>query len=83
VSKIFGILCVGTTNNKLTIKKGKESLACLDPQMMMRTQILLDRDFVVNYMIQAMHHHNDKEMLVISFNMGNHWLVLSISTMYD
>jgi hypothetical protein len=25
----------------------------------------------------------DKEMLVVLFNMGNHWILLSISTTYD
>jgi hypothetical protein len=50
---------------------------------MMRTQILLDRDSVVKYMIQAMRHFNNKEMLVISFNTGNRWLLLLISTTYD
>jgi Ulp1 family protease len=30
-----------------------------------------------------MSHYKDKEMLVIPFNMGNHWVTLSISTTYD
>jgi Ulp1 family protease len=30
-----------------------------------------------------MRHYRDKEMLVIPFNMGNHWVALSISTKYD
>jgi hypothetical protein len=83
VSNKFDILCVVTCNIKLVRKKGIESLAYLDPKMMMRTQILLDRDCVVKYMIKAMRHHNDKEMLIILSNMGNHWLLLSISTTYD
>jgi hypothetical protein len=29
------------------------------------------------------HCKDDKEMLVISFNTGNHWVALSISTKYD
>jgi hypothetical protein len=64
-------------------KKGNESPAYLDPQMMMRTQILLDRDSILKYMIRSMCHFNDKEMLLIPFNTGNYWLLLSISTMYD
>jgi hypothetical protein len=30
-----------------------------------------------------MSHYKDKEMLVVPFNIGNHWVTLSISTMYD
>jgi hypothetical protein len=30
-----------------------------------------------------MRHYRDKEMLVVLFNMGNHWVTLSISTKYD
>jgi hypothetical protein len=30
-----------------------------------------------------MKHYIDKEMLVIPFNIGNHWVTLSISTKYD
>jgi hypothetical protein len=30
-----------------------------------------------------MRHYIDKEMLVIPFNTGNHWVTLSISTKYD
>jgi hypothetical protein len=34
-------------------------------------------------MVRAMCHYNDKEMLVVPYNTGNHWLLLSISTMYE
>jgi hypothetical protein len=64
-------------------KKEKKSPGFLNPQMMTRTQILLSRNEVVKYMVQAMCHYSDKEMLVVPFNMGNHWLLLSISTTYD
>jgi hypothetical protein len=64
-------------------RKGKESPTFLDLQMMMRTQLLLDREFVVKYIMRAMHHHNNKEMLVIPYNTGNHWLLVNISTLYD
>jgi hypothetical protein len=30
-----------------------------------------------------MKHYKDKEILVIPFNTGAHWVTLSISTMYD
>jgi hypothetical protein len=30
-----------------------------------------------------MRHYRDKEMLAVPFNMGNHWVTLSISTKYD
>jgi Ulp1 family protease len=30
-----------------------------------------------------MSHCRDNEMLVVPFNTGNHWVLLSISTMYD
>jgi hypothetical protein len=37
----------------------------------------------VAYFVIAMAHHKDKEMLVVSFNTGNYWVTLSISTKYD
>jgi hypothetical protein len=64
-------------------KKGKESSTFHDPQMVMRTQILLDKEFIVEDIVRAMRHYNEKEMLVILFNTGNHWLLLSISITYD
>jgi hypothetical protein len=67
----FGILHVGTCNNKLLIKKEKESPAYLDPQMAMRTNVHLNRKDVA-YFVKAIKHYKDKEMLVVPFNMGNH-----------
>jgi hypothetical protein len=64
-------------------KKGKDSPVYLDPQMAMRNQIHLSRIDVVAYFVKAMKHYKDKEMLVISFNMTNHWVTLSISTKYN
>jgi hypothetical protein len=64
-------------------KKRKESPIYLDPQMAMRTQIHLSRTYVVTYFVKLMKHYKDKEMLVIPFNMGNHWVTLLISTKYD
>jgi hypothetical protein len=35
------------------------------------------------YFVKAMSHYNHKDMLVVPFNMGNHWVTLSISATYD
>jgi hypothetical protein len=64
-------------------KKGKESPTYLDLQMVMRTSIHLCQPDVVAYFVKAMIHYKYKEMLVVTFNMGNHWVTLSISTKYD
>jgi hypothetical protein len=53
-------------------KKGKESPAYLDPQMLTITHIQLAQKDVVAYFVKAMSYYKDKEMLVIPFNMGNH-----------
>jgi hypothetical protein len=52
-------------------KKGKESPIYLDPQMLMRTNVHINRQDVVAYFVKAMRHYKDNEMLVIPFNMGN------------
>jgi hypothetical protein len=64
-------------------KKGKESPAFLDPQMAMRTNVMLAQKDVVAYFVKAMSHYKDKEMLVILFNTCNHWILLSVCTKYD
>jgi hypothetical protein len=64
-------------------KIGKESPAYLDPQIVMRTNLNTSRQEVVAYFVKAMRHYRDKEMLVVSFNMGYHWVTLSISIKYD
>jgi hypothetical protein len=64
-------------------KKGKEPPVYLDPQMAMRTIVHLNRTEIVAYFIKAMRHYKDKEMVVVPFNTGNHWVTLSISTKYD
>jgi hypothetical protein len=66
-------------------RMGKESLAYLDPQISMRTNLLAassGKDVVV-YFVKAMRHYSDKEILVVPFNIGNHWVTLAISTKYD
>jgi hypothetical protein len=64
-------------------KKGKESSAYLDPQMVMRTHIHLGRKDIVAYFVKSTSHYKDKEMLVVLFNMDSHWVTLSVSTMYE
>jgi hypothetical protein len=51
--------------------------------MATRTKLRLNRLDIVKYFVKAMRHYKDKEMLVIPFNTGNHWVTLSISTKYD
>jgi hypothetical protein len=64
-------------------KKGKESSTYLDPQMVMRTNLHINRQNIITYFVKAMRHYKDKEMLVVPFNMSNHWVILLISIMYD
>jgi hypothetical protein len=62
---------------------GNESRVYLDLQMVMRTNVHLNRSEVVAYFVKAMRYYKDKEMLVVTFNTGNHWVTLSISIKYD
>jgi ABC-type bacteriocin/lantibiotic exporter with double-glycine peptidase domain len=64
---------------------GKESPTYLDPQILVRTKLLAasSQKFVVAYFVKAMRHYSDKEILVIPFKTGNHWVTLAISTKYD
>jgi hypothetical protein len=65
-------------------KTGKESPAYLDPQISTRTNLLAANSRKdVAYFVKAMRHYSDKKILVIPFNMGNHWVTLAISTKYD
>jgi hypothetical protein len=77
MSNKFGILRVGTCNNKLLIKRERTLL-----QMAMRTNVHLNQKDVA-YFVKAMRHYKDKETLIVPFNMGNHWVTLSIFTKYD
>jgi hypothetical protein len=63
----------------------KESPAYLGLQILMRTNLLVasSRKDVVTYFIKAMRHYSDKEILVVPFNMDNHWVTLAISIKYD
>jgi hypothetical protein len=62
-----------------------ESPAYLDMQISMRTNLLVasSRKDVRAYFVRAMRHYSDKEILVIPFNMGNHWVTLAIFTKYN
>jgi hypothetical protein len=64
---------------------GKESPTYLDTQIVTRTNLQSSsrQQEVVAYFARAMRHYRDKEMLVVLFNMGNHWVTLSISIKYD
>jgi hypothetical protein len=66
-------------------RTGKESLAYLDPQILMRTNLLAasSQKDVVGYFIKAMRHYSNKEILVVPFNTVNHWVTLAISIKYD
>jgi hypothetical protein len=62
-----------------------ESPAYLDSQILTRTnfQMASSQQEVVQYFVKVMRHCINKEILVVPFNTGNHWVTLSISTKYD
>jgi hypothetical protein len=62
---------------------GNESSAYLDPQIAVRTNLHTSRQEVVAYFIKSIRHYRDMKMLVIPFNIDNHWVNLSISTKYN
>jgi hypothetical protein len=65
-------------------RKGKDSLAYLDPQMMMMTIIQTEKAEVVKYLVRAMRYYKDKkEMLIVPYNMGSHWVLLTISKRHN
>jgi hypothetical protein len=60
-------------------RKGKDSPAYLDPQMMMTTVIQTEKTEVVKYLVRAMRYYKDKtEMLIAPYNTGSHWVLLTI-----
>jgi hypothetical protein len=63
----------------------KESPTYLDPQISMRINLLAasSRKDVVGYFVKVMRYYSDKEILVVLFNIGNHWVTLAISIKYD
>jgi hypothetical protein len=62
----------------------KESPTYLDPQISTSTNLLAASSRKdVAYFVKSMRHYSDKEILVVPFNTGNHWVILVISTKYD
>ena len=45
--------------------------------------MIADRSAVVKYLVKAMRFYKDKEMLNIPYSTVNHWILVTISTMYD
>jgi hypothetical protein len=65
-------------------RKGKDSSAYLDPQMMMTTVIQTEKAEVVKYLVWAMRYYKDKkEMLIVPYNTGTHWVLLTISMRHN
>jgi hypothetical protein len=84
VSNKFGYFACRHIQQLTHHRTKKESPTYLDPQISMRTNLLAtssQKD--VAYFVKAMRHYNDKEILVIPFNIGNHWVTLAISIKYD
>jgi hypothetical protein len=54
-------------------RKGKDSPAYLDPQMMTTTVIQIEKAEVMKYLVWAMRYYKDKkEMLIVPYNTGSH-----------
>jgi hypothetical protein len=65
-------------------RKGKDSSTYLDPQMMTMNIIQTEKAEVVKYLVQTMRYYKDKkEMLIISYNTGSHWVLLTISMRHN
>jgi hypothetical protein len=65
-------------------RKGKDSPAYLDPQMMTMTVIQTEKTKVVKYLVWAMLYYKDKkEMLIVSYNTSIHWVLLIISMRHN
>jgi hypothetical protein len=65
-------------------RKGKHSLAYLDPQMMTMIVIQIEKAEVMKYILWAMRYYKDKkEMLIVPYNTGSHWVILTISMRHD
>jgi hypothetical protein len=65
-------------------RKGKDSLAYLDPQMMTTTIIQTEKAEVMKYLVRAMHYYKDKkEMLIIPYNTGSYWVLHTISMRHN
>jgi hypothetical protein len=66
-------------------RTGKESPTYLDMQISTRSSLQTSsrQQEVVQYFAKAMKYYRDKEILVVPFNTGNHWVTLAFSTKYD
>jgi hypothetical protein len=65
-------------------RKGKDSPAYLDPQMMMMTVIQTEKVEVMKYLVRAMCYYKDKtDMLIVPYNTGSHWVLLTISMRHN
>jgi Ulp1 family protease len=50
----------------------------------MTTVIQIEKAKVVKYLVRAMHYYKDKkEMLIIPYNTGSHWVLLTISMSHN
>jgi hypothetical protein len=52
--------------------------------MIMMTVIQTEKAEVMKYLVRTMHYYKDKkEMLIIRYNMGSHWVLLTISIRHN
>jgi hypothetical protein len=52
--------------------------------MMTMTVIQIEKAEVVKYLVRAMRYYKDKkEMLVVPYNTGSHWVLLTISMSHN
>jgi hypothetical protein len=52
--------------------------------MMTATVIQTEKAEVVKYLVRVIRYYKDKkEMLIISYNMGSHWVLLTISMRHN
>jgi hypothetical protein len=65
-------------------RRGKDSPAYLDPQMTTTTVIQIEKAEVVKYLVWVMCYYKDKkEMLIVPYNTGSHWVLLTISMRHN
>jgi hypothetical protein len=65
-------------------RKGNNSLAYLDPQIMTMTVIQIEKAEVMKYLVRAIRYYKDKnEMLIVPYNTGSHWVLLTISMRHN
>jgi hypothetical protein len=65
-------------------RKGKDSPAYLDRQMMTMTVIQIEKVEALKYLVRAMCYYKDKkEMLIVPYNTGSHWVLLTISMRHN